>query len=154
MPLSDCRRLSAICGATKSLPTHLSPTTTTLHGSLPVRAGAHFVALTAVLISQSGSLQSRILRFLRKYSPFCVPPETAKRSSRKSSIYRWCSVVADGLTVVFSVCHALGSPRSATAATARLIEPWLQAFAAANAEPRTQALHRNASTTSAMRRVV
>src|SRR5436190_20748683 len=96
MSLSDCRRLSAICGATKSLPTHLSPTTTTLHGSLPVRSGAHFVALTAALIRQFVSLQSRILRFLRKYSTFCVPPETAKQSSRKSSIYRWCSDVDDG----------------------------------------------------------
>ena len=34
--------------------------------SVPTRAGAGFVALTAVLISQFGSLQSRILRFFAK----------------------------------------------------------------------------------------
>jgi hypothetical protein len=154
MPLSGCGRLLAICGATKSLPTHLSPTTTTLHGSLPVCAGAHFVALTAVLISQFGSLQSRILRFLRKYSPFCVPPETAKRSSRKSSIYRWCSVVADGANGRFSVCHALGHrgqrPRLQHGSQSRGYRPSPRR----TPNPRTQALHRNASTTSAMRRVV
>src|SRR6266498_2527215 len=76
--------LAGYFGAMKSSPTQVSPTTTTLHGSLPARAGARFVALTAVLISQFGSLRSRILRFLRKYSPSRFSPEIGERSFRNS----------------------------------------------------------------------
>jgi hypothetical protein len=101
-----------------SSPTDVSGTTTTLDGSLPVRTGARFVTLMAVLLNPFGSLQSVILRFLRKYRPLGFLRKLRHEVRENLLILDCCGVVAERTD--FGPLRRLspkGRPRSATPAT-------------------------------------